>query len=56
MEEGKYEPNQVVWAKIRGYPWWPSVVKFTQVATIESPLSSNADYRYAVNFIGENTQ
>lgn len=30
MTEGiQYEEEQVVWAKIRGYPWWPGVVSFT---------------------------
>jgi hypothetical protein len=22
-----YEENEVVWAKIHGYPWWPAYVK-----------------------------
>jgi hypothetical protein len=22
----RYEENEVVWAKIQGYPWWPAYV------------------------------
>jgi len=25
-EEIIYEEEEVVWAKIRGYPWWPAFV------------------------------
>ena len=24
----KFKKNQVVWAKLKGYPWWPSVKKY----------------------------
>jgi hypothetical protein len=26
-EEIIYEEDEVVWAKIRGYPWWPAFVR-----------------------------
>ena len=25
-EEVEYEEDEVLWAKIRGYPWWPAFV------------------------------
>jgi hypothetical protein len=28
MESQEYKPNEVVWAKITGYPWWPAQVHF----------------------------
>ncbi|EGR28723.1 pwwp domain protein, partial [Ichthyophthirius multifiliis] len=35
--------NQVVWAKLKGYPWWPSFVQFVGKQEI------------IVNFLGENS-
>jgi len=25
--EGQIKEEEVVWVKLRGYPWWPAVVK-----------------------------
>jgi hypothetical protein len=27
IEEDVFEEDEVLWAKIRGYPWWPSYVR-----------------------------
>lgn len=29
--EHLYKPDDVIWAKVRGYPWWPAVVKFKKI-------------------------
>ena len=26
--EGQIKEEEVVWVKLRGYPWWPAVVKY----------------------------
>lgn len=26
--EKKMEVGEIVWAKIRGFPWWPAMVNF----------------------------
>ena len=30
MEEKKiksiYKPGEIVWGKVKGYPWWPAIV------------------------------
>jgi hypothetical protein len=51
-------PFLVVWAKIRGYPWWPGVVSGNQIEISNSAAARtlNPDCIYTVRFIGENTQ
>jgi hypothetical protein len=24
----KYKEDEIVWAKVKGYPWWPAIVKY----------------------------
>ena len=54
MQLEKYEKGELVWAKLKGYPWWPSVV-------VEC-INNNSEYNdpdrieLLVNFIGENSQ
>ncbi|KAL4504230.1 hypothetical protein ABPG72_021068 [Tetrahymena utriculariae] len=43
MASKQFKKNQVVWAKLKGYPWWPSCI--SQVGTTD----------VVVNFLGENT-
>ena len=45
--EDDFQVNQVVWAKIYGYPWWP--------ARIENIKSSEIK-PYKVKFLGENSE
>ena len=47
MSGNKFNVRDIVWAKVRGYPWWPSTI-----ISIEGSLS---DPKYNVNFIGENS-
>lgn len=54
MTEGiQYEEEQVVWAKIRGYPWWPGVISKVENDCL---LISSDDAQFTIKFIGENTQ
>lgn len=39
--------GEVVWAKIRGYPWWPAIVK--------KAMADPKENKYMVYFIGDNT-
>lgn len=47
-----YNKGELVWAKIRGYPWWPGVV-----SKICEEKYENGEKRteLIVNFIGENS-
>lgn len=40
--------GEIVWAKIRGYPWWPAMVSKKQLSHIyffKKYISSLSDYR-----------
>ena len=39
--------GEIVWAKIRGYPWWP--------ATVSEINDENKEKKYICNFIGDNS-
>lgn len=42
-----FNVGEIVWAKIRGYPWWPALITGTE--------DDNREKKYAVSFIGDNT-
>lgn len=55
-EELIFEEDEVIWAKIRGYPWWPAyvtpnIMKISELHTLE-----NKEYEYTVVFFGDNTK
>lgn len=31
----EYNLHEIVWAKIKGYPWWPAVVKNIYIIKID---------------------
>ena len=54
MEIGEGEPKEkdIVWAKIKGYPWWPGIIR-----NISNHLQTNSKgiskrQKYTVDFIG----
>ena len=51
--ETEYHKEELVWAKLHSFPWWPGIVKFTKISSIKSTESETV---YKVDFIGENTQ
>lgn len=55
MENTKFV---VVWAKIRGFPWWPGLVTSIQVEITNSKHLKELppDTVFTVRFLGENTQ
>ncbi len=46
--------DEVVWAKLDGYPWWPALVTGYMNKITKTP--KNGDHYYKVNFFGEQTQ
>jgi hypothetical protein len=49
--ERKFKKGEVVWAKVRGFPWWPGVVK----TMLRSISKTHDESKVVVNFIGDNS-
>lgn len=65
----KFKEGDIVWGKVKGYPWWPGIVNFTsfryqisllrveylisQIYGIESEKSKE---KIQINFIGDFSQ
>ena len=47
MSNISFNVGEIIWAKIRGYPWWPAIITGTDDDIREK--------KYAVSFIGDNT-
>ncbi len=52
-----FSVGEIVWAKIRGYPWWPAMVNFVffNLTQITGTVDENKEKKYVVGFIGDNT-
>lgn len=46
-----FELGHVVWAKLKGHPWWPAIV--TEVLDFDP--EENTEQRYKVNFLSDST-
>jgi len=47
MANTSFNVREIIWAKIRGYPWWPAVIMGTE--------DDNKEKKYKVQFIGDGT-
>ena len=55
MEEGEVEPQEkeIVWAKIKGFPWWPGVIKNVSYQFRENHIKGLYKEKiYEIDFIG----
>jgi len=46
--EDEFDINDIVWAKVKNYPWWPGLI----AGIMTKP---NNELKYTINFIGENS-
>lgn len=47
-----FEKKELVWAKIRGYPWWPGIV----AKVIEEKSDDGSKHtEFLINFIGDHS-
>ena len=42
-----FSVGEIVWGKIKGYPWWPAMITETR--------DDNREKKYICNFIGDNS-
>ena len=47
MSNVSFNVGEIIWAKMRGYPWWPAIITGTE--------DDNREKKYAISFIGDNT-
>ena len=53
-DEYSFKKGDVVWAKVKGYPWWPGEIRHITIKqTKTEPKDKQTIYR--INFIGDNT-
>ncbi len=50
----KFQKGEVVWAKVRGFPWWPGLVKKI-ITRVNKDDINNKECKIIVNFIGDNS-
>jgi len=48
-KERQFAAAEVVWVKLRGFPWWPAQIKELM------PMKTNGEWKYFVDFYAENT-
>ena len=47
-----FRKGEVIWAKIRGFPWWPGII---QTNCSKQLNSVDETHKVLVNFLGDNT-
>lgn len=53
-DEYSFKKGDVVWAKVKGYPWWPGEIRHITIKQAKTePKDKQTIYR--INFIGDNT-
>jgi hypothetical protein len=52
--EKKFQKGEVIWAKVRGFPWWPGLVKKI-ITRVNRNDISDKENKIIVNFIGDNS-
>ena len=56
MERNRvFKKGDLIWAKIRGYPWWPGIVQSNKSKIHISKEETNKEQKILVNFLGDNT-
>ena len=48
-----YKEKDIVWAKVKGYPWWPSITNHISYRNIQTNGENIKEKLYSIEFIGE---
>jgi len=49
----EYKEKDLVWAKVKGYPWWPSIINNISFNNIQNFGENIKEKIYTIEFIGE---
>ena len=49
----EYKEKDLVWAKVKGYPWWPSIIGHISFHNIQSNGENIKEKIYSIELIGE---
>lgn len=52
--ESDFQDQELAWAKMKGFPWWPGIVISKKIT--DNRIGSNGESEYRIDFIGENSQ
>ena len=49
----EYKEKDIVWAKVKGYPWWPSIITHISFKNNQTNGENIKEKIYSIEFIGE---
>jgi hypothetical protein len=52
-EKEDYKEKDIVWAKVKGHPWWPSIINHISFRNIQANGENIKEKIYSIEFIGE---
>ena len=53
IENEDYKENDIVWAKVKGYPWWPSLISQISYKSSTTLGKTSKEKIYTIELIGE---
>ena len=52
-EKEDYKEKDIVWVKVKGHPWWPSIINHISFRNIQTNGENIKERIYSIEFIGE---
>ena len=52
-DNNEYKEKDIVWAKVKGYPWWPSIITHISFRNNRASGENIREKIYTIEFIGE---
>ena len=52
-KEADFKEKEIIWAKVKEYPWWPGIIKHVSYRGIHANNEIIKEKIYTIDFIGE---